>query len=541
MTKKIVLIIAVLVIALFGRLYNITQYPVSLTMDEVGIGYNAYSILKTGKDEWGISLPLVFKALGDYKPPVGVYFTSLSINFLGLNEFAERLPVALLGALTSIVFIFLLKEIGISDFGSVMGGVFMALNPWHIDFSRANFEAIIALFFSTLGVWLVLVWSKNNKPLVLSLGIASFALSVWSYHAERLFSPILFIILLYIFRNKFKTFIKKRNNLILPLITFLIFFIPFLYLYLFTPAINSRPLATSILRETSLMQQLHNGVYNDWKEAIFNNDLYLIFRHWAGKYLNYYDLRFWFWKGLGMTPPGYLDIGLFYLVDAPVIILGIFHLFTNKNKTLKSLAVSWFFIGPLSASITMNEQHPLRALTWLPFFGFAYALGAQTIWQKLKNVKKKIAIVSLYVSSLILCILYFINLYTVQYPRYYSEYWQYGYKQIALYACQNLDRYKEVIISDTFGSDAPINTGTPYAYVLFYCKYNPATYLANDRQITKFSFRRVDWKNDSKRVNTLLIGSFWDMPLDQIPAKQILQKIYFLNGKLGFVIAASYN
>jgi len=61
-----------LIIGIILRFWQLTKYPVSLSMDETAIGYNAYSILKTGKDEWGEFLPLAFKSVGDYKPPVNV-------------------------------------------------------------------------------------------------------------------------------------------------------------------------------------------------------------------------------------------------------------------------------------------------------------------------------------------------------------------------------------------------------------------------------------------------------------------------------------
>src|SRR4030042_566937 len=89
-------IVIIFLIALLFRFYKLSSYPVSLSMDEVAIGYNAYSILKTGKDEWGQKLPLAFKSVGDYKPPVDIYLTVPSVWVFGLNEFGVRFPVALL-------------------------------------------------------------------------------------------------------------------------------------------------------------------------------------------------------------------------------------------------------------------------------------------------------------------------------------------------------------------------------------------------------------------------------------------------------------
>ena len=69
------LLIGILVLAAALRLVNLSSVPPHLTQDEASLGYNAYSILKTGKDEYGQLLPVVFKSFGDYKPGLYIYLT----------------------------------------------------------------------------------------------------------------------------------------------------------------------------------------------------------------------------------------------------------------------------------------------------------------------------------------------------------------------------------------------------------------------------------------------------------------------------------
>src|SRR5260221_9154250 len=83
------------------RFYNVSDNPPALSWDEVSIGYNAYSILKTGKDEHGRFLPLdTFIAYGDYKPPLAIYLTVPFVAVFGLNELSVRLPSVLFGTMT---------------------------------------------------------------------------------------------------------------------------------------------------------------------------------------------------------------------------------------------------------------------------------------------------------------------------------------------------------------------------------------------------------------------------------------------------------
>ena len=75
------------------------QNPAGINLDEASIGYNAYSVLKTGKDQYGELLPIYFRSLDDYKPPLYIYFTVPSVAIFGLTEWAVRFPSAFLGVL----------------------------------------------------------------------------------------------------------------------------------------------------------------------------------------------------------------------------------------------------------------------------------------------------------------------------------------------------------------------------------------------------------------------------------------------------------
>src|SRR3989344_5129167 len=99
--KEIITLLAIIILAVVLRFYKLGTTPPSLYWDEVSLGYNAYSILKTGFDEHHHFLPLTnFAAFGDYKPPGYIYATVPSIALFGLNEFAVRFPSALFGTLT---------------------------------------------------------------------------------------------------------------------------------------------------------------------------------------------------------------------------------------------------------------------------------------------------------------------------------------------------------------------------------------------------------------------------------------------------------
>ena len=156
-------LISIIVIAVIFRFVNLANIPIGFNDDEAAFGYNAYSILKTGKDEWGRFLPFpVFESFGDWKLVVYLYLTAVSQFFFGLNELATRLPSALFGVLAVIACYLLSKELFDKRI-ALFSAFFLAISPWHIHFSRGAWEVNVATFFITLGLWLFLKALNNPK------------------------------------------------------------------------------------------------------------------------------------------------------------------------------------------------------------------------------------------------------------------------------------------------------------------------------------------------------------------------------------------
>ncbi len=73
MNKETFLIILIFIFGLVLRLIFLAQIPPELNRDELSLGYNAYSLLTTGKDEHSRVWPAVFRSFGDYKLPGYIY------------------------------------------------------------------------------------------------------------------------------------------------------------------------------------------------------------------------------------------------------------------------------------------------------------------------------------------------------------------------------------------------------------------------------------------------------------------------------------
>src|SRR3990172_12798734 len=161
--KKFFLILIIL-LSFVLRSYKLNTVP-AFNADEAAIGYNAYSLLLTGKDEHGNNWPLHFQSFNDYKPGLYFYLVLPLVKFFGLNEWSVRIPGAFLGVATIFVLYLLIEELkignsiviknlklGISEIAALL----LAISPWHIHFSRGGWEVNVATFLIVLGLWFFL-------------------------------------------------------------------------------------------------------------------------------------------------------------------------------------------------------------------------------------------------------------------------------------------------------------------------------------------------------------------------------------------------
>ena len=206
MKKRTAIILAViLVLALFLRIYRLAEIPPSLSWDEASIGYDAWSVTLDGQDQWGRSLPFIFKSFGEFKYPFHIYATALSIKLLGLSDFAVRLPSVFMGVVNILLLFFLVKKITRSEMAAILSSVFLAISPWSIQFSRVNWETNFALFFFFLGL-LFFVY-RDQKPWFLITAFLFFGLDLYTYNAPKVFIPLFVAGLLMI---NIKDFLKQK-------------------------------------------------------------------------------------------------------------------------------------------------------------------------------------------------------------------------------------------------------------------------------------------------------------------------------------------
>ena len=110
--ENIFSILAILVIFLgcFARLIYIDIYPVGLNQDEASSAYDAWSIMNYGIGRNGESYPVHFIAWGSGQNALYAYLMIPFIHIFGLTNLAIRLPMALVGCISLLVFYYFLRS-----------------------------------------------------------------------------------------------------------------------------------------------------------------------------------------------------------------------------------------------------------------------------------------------------------------------------------------------------------------------------------------------------------------------------------------------
>lgn len=415
-------LLAIILLAILVRFVGLASLPPALNRDEAALGYNAYSILKTGKDEHGQKFPLAFKSIGDYKMPLYIYATIIPVKLFGLNDFSIRFWSAFAGVI-SVIMIYLITK-------KPLAALLMALNPWAVFYSRIAYEANLALALFLVGLWLLL----NKKP----LGFIFWLLSCLAYSSALIFIPLFFIFFYYRYHPK-----------IIPSILFIaLFSLIFIGLWQVSSqkkniTVFSDPyLIDTYNKERTLQYQI-----NPLKTKFFYNKYVYFGKLVAKNYLKTFSPQFLVFKGDNHPWHQIPGVGNFYFIEIILALIGLLKL--KKNRLI---FFSWLLLAPLASAITIDAPHSTRSIFLLPIILILASDGLQ----KIKKFLPALALI------------YFINVAYV------------GYQYLKVYPLKAAGSLpvglKEQLISLRNSSEPIYLTGihdSTYLYPLVYLKIDP--------------------------------------------------------------------
>lgn len=500
-------------IAFFLRFYKLGEVPLGLYQDESAIGYNAYSIIQTGKDEYGKSMPLYFKSFGDYKLPIYIYSTIIPINIFGLNEFSVRFPSAFFGFLSVIVFYFFIKEITKNKNLSLASTALFSINPWSLHYNRATFEVSISLPLFLLGGFLLYKAFDKNKLLPFIFGTLCFIVSLYSYNLTRLLAPFLYLLFLFLNRERVRLLGKKGIGI--TAFISLIFLLPFLKSFFQTGGVSSA-LGTLIFSSAQVQSTLlefrsYFVAFPSVLSKLMFNNLELTLWQYLGNIVSYFSGNFLFVSGSTHGNHGIGNVGQFYLFEFPLLIIGFVKIIKDKIKWA-NLFLWWIIIVVLVASLTREAPHATRSFFLIAPFEIISAFGLMSLFNWTKDTKGyyRLAIFLALTLFVLYNVIYYFASYYVRFPTFYAKSWRLEDKYLSLYIAENQQKYDKIIFDE--------KAGFIYTSLLFYTKYSPLEFqktavrapddsegFSEVKSFGKYEFRNIDWLKDLKFKKTLIV------------------------------------
>lgn len=530
--KKIILA-AIAGIIVFGYFYRLESVPPGFYVDEATYAYNAFSILETGKDEYGKHLPIIFRFYGSFNATLYVYLTSLSIKIWDLGIFSARFGSVIAGLFSIIVHFFILKSLGVfkNRFTIYLSVILFAITPWLFFYSRIGYEIVLGYFFFSCGILFFLLAQK--KPFYYVFSFISLALSTYSAYSERYVVLLALIPLAVIFRENLlkKTTVKYY---IVGLLVFFVLQIPYISLAR-TPAFFTKEglFYKDILQsEASMLSSI----------IPYKLGYLLAFsREFFSKVLTYLSPRSLFFLPDEDMQRSLPDLSVFYQWMLIPFIVGFYKLFKLKEKKVILTVLVLTIASIFPAALTRDPFSTHRAFTLLLPLSIVIGLGVDYFLQKNLILFGFASLGLLIVSLVLLWRSYFVLLPTER-----ANYWGYG-----------IDKLSEIIAEEKeehFLIDKsrmkPI-----YINLAFYLKYPPEKfqtetdrgikdkYYANtdyydERNFSNIEIRTIDWSEDIYK-NQILVGDSLSISENQAREHK-LTKVFDIKDPLNETIFVGY-
>ena len=540
------LLLLVLAVAAILRLWGLGTNPPHLTNDEAALGYNAYSILITAKDEHGEFMPIVFKSFGDWKPGLYIYLTVPWVAIFGLNEFSTRI----VGALSGVIAVFLIylitrKIYPQNSWVALLSAFFFSTSPWHLQFSRGAWESGLSLTLVLAGTYFFLR-SVFESEKWLTLSAFFFALTLWAYQGAKLSTLVVLVGLALAYRNQVWKISKKTL-----ILSFLI------------GVIVSTPIIISVLQGRGSRLEIYNvfsyprpEVYvnniltqggedrNSWQYIAYHSEGLNFARGILGRWLNHFSGKFLFftgdWTSFRHSTP---YTGELLLVTFVFLIFGIVTLARRGLTRETVLLLFWLAVSPVPAAFSRDQVHAVRSFFMLVPLSIILSLGAVYLWEA-THKRSRLLITSLFSLLFAVNFAYYLDQYWIHAPIDNAQSWNYGYKQMVEKVTPLQSVYPEIVIERSYDQ--------PYIFFLFYQKYDPVKYQASASEvyepssvgdvglITKLdniTFREPNWSADRGMRGKLFVYDTAKVPVvDSNDAREfnLIDRIDYPNGQIAF-------
>lgn len=427
---------------LFGHI------PPGLNQDEAAAGYEAYSLLLTGKDKWGNIWPGYFIAWGAGQNVLYSYLLVPVIHFFGLSIESVRSINLIFGILT-IPLLYEFTKKTVSRRIAYISTFLLVFSPWHIMLSRWGLESNLLPFFILLGFYTIHRALRSES----SFRDKIFCLVPWAIalYAYGTFYFMLFVLFFLIFKYHRILILEKKFQWIISILVFLIISSPIILF-----VIKNSVFRSGLFFEQYLPFSVPLLTGTPFRAMNPQTNLEFIFNGFQDSNI---------WNRIPGIPP-------IYMIFFPFLFVGIRTLF-NKWKYQRKIHILliWLFsCFPLFfiTSLNINRANSI----FIPSLIISM-IGFETVLRgvKDKDLRRtfKRAIVSwILISSFLFVTNYFFFYYSAAASAF-NDGLEYAFEE----AVAQSKKSEKILITNQIR--------LPYVYILFFDRYSPYEFQKNSK------------------------------------------------------------
>jgi hypothetical protein len=501
------LLVAVLALTATTRLIGLASNPPALIPDEASNAYDAYCLLETGRDRWGVAHPLHLEAFGkgDYRPALYAYVVAPFVALLGPErlDLAVRLPAALWGIGTVAGLYALVSRVG-DRRTAFWAALFLALSPWHLRISRFGHESALTPGFVILALLLLARagWPlRGSHRCGTSAGVrnrwmvvfgALVGLSFYTYASMWLFMPAMLLAGAFIYRHAVLgspsaaassgdvARSRPHRPLLAAVIAFLIVIAPLAWT---TGAHWAQ--VSGRARHASLFQPGVSVGHSLARAAV--------------QYATHYGPTWLFTRGdrSALSPlPGVGQINWYLL---PLLPLGLITMWRQRRENRAYLVVlAWLLLYPLASALAQDAPHGNRAACGIGVFEWIAAVGFSTLTMRWANRPRTGCILGgVLAGAVLLNGAWVLHRYvtTVRSP-FMAHLLQADLREAVVYLRGRWTDYDRIFISDHTSNRQEWANLHPYVYVLTYLPVTPVQFQSWNKAISypppDYGFHQVE-------------------------------------------------
>jgi len=506
-----VALLAIVLLAAGLRMYGLKDTPPGFFCDEAGNGYNAYSLLETGRDENGVVLPLFIWSFGvAYKNPVYIYSAIGPIAVFGLDERGVRLTSAIFGVLAVLGIALVGRQMG-GEATGLLSALTLAVCPWHLHFSRIAFE-LIAFPTILLFAFAALIAGVRARPRLLPVAGALFSLCLYTYGPAKLFVPlfVLAAALLY-FR---RLWALLRWTMIAAVVA---------------AAVAAPVVVFDVIHRDRSQQYIRNTTSWQSGQSLEQN-----LRRFGEFYAKFFEPRFLFEQGDPLVRHAVPGFGELPWALAPLLAFGVLWALWPKNPEGK-LLLWWLALYPIAPSLMNEIPSASRGFIGAAGFCLLAGCGAGAVLAMLRRLLRRplfaVPVQAIAVAALVLLLAQetwsYWRAYTTTYTEQAAESFQYGYRAAIDFMEKRRGDYDLMLLTAN-------DVNQPQIFAAFYRPVDPTVWQKSENS----GYLIVDPSEfDRYRMDQRILAALREEDLRLFDEYNELTRVLRPDGRVEYVIA----